>query len=57
MLVIKRIHVRYQLTVPPDAPVEKIDRVMGFYRDHCPVYRSIKDSIAFSDEIEVIKER
>ena len=27
---------------------------MGFYRDNCPVYRSISGSIDFSDEIEII---
>ena len=54
MLVIKRIHVRYTLAVDADVPVDKIERVMGFYRDHCPVYRSISGSIAFTDEIEII---
>ena len=27
---------------------------MGFYRNSCPVYRSISSSIGFSDEIEVV---
>ena len=27
---------------------------MGFYRDHCPVYRSINASIDFSDEIQLV---
>lgn len=54
MLVIKRIHVQYTLAVDGDVPDDKIERVMGFYRDNCPVYRSISGSIAFSDGIDVV---
>lgn len=32
---------------------EAVERVMGFYRDSCPVYRSISSSIGFTHEIEV----
>jgi hypothetical protein len=31
-----------------------VERVMGFYRDSCPVYRSISGSIDFSDEIRIL---
>lgn len=52
--MIKRISLRYTLAVDADAPVDKVHRVMGFYRDNCPVYRSISGSIAFSDDIEIV---
>ncbi len=45
---------QYTLAIDGDVPDDKIERVMGFYRDHCPVYRSISGSIAFSDEIDVV---
>ncbi len=54
MLVIKRIHVQYTLMADADVPRDKIERVMGVYHDHCPVYRSISGSIAFSDSIDVV---
>ena len=53
VLIIKRIHVAYTLTVDEDTDVSAVARIMGFYRDSCPVYRSISGSIGFSDEIEV----
>lgn len=53
-MVIRRIHVAYTLLVDPDTPSDKIERVMGLYRDHCPVYRSISGSIDFTDEIELV---
>ncbi len=31
-----------------------VERVMGFYRDACPVYRSIRAAIDFSDEIDIV---
>lgn len=54
MLVIKRIHVAYTLAVNDDVDRAKIDRVMGFYADRCPVHRSISGSIAFSDEMQLV---
>ena len=51
--MIKRIHVAYTLTVDQGTDTSAVDRVMGFYRDSCPVYRSISGSIDFTDEIEL----
>ena len=45
---------RYTLRVAPDADRDVIARVMGFYADACPVARSIRGSIAITDEIDIV---
>ena len=52
-LVIKRIHVRYQLRVDDDVDREAIDRVLDFHADHCPVARSIRDAIDITTEVSL----
>lgn len=52
-LVIKRIHVRYELQVDEDADRGTIERVHGFHADHCPVARSIRDAIEISTSLEI----
>ncbi|MDX1622121.1 MAG: OsmC family protein [Nitriliruptorales bacterium] len=54
VLVIKRIHVRYELEVDEDADRETIERVHGFHADHCPVARSIRDAIDVSTSLNVV---
>ena len=51
MLVIKRIHVRYRLTVNPGVDLAVVERVHGFHADKCPVARSIRGAIAVSTEL------
>lgn len=51
VLVIKRIHVRYHLTVPPGKE-DVARRVHEMHREFCPVYRSIRDAIEVTTEIE-----
>ena len=53
-LVIKRIHVRYELQVDDDADRETIDRVHEFHADYCPVARSIRDAIEVRTSLEVV---
>jgi uncharacterized OsmC-like protein len=53
--VIKRIHVRYQLTVDADADLAVVERVRGFHADKCPVARSIRDAIAISTELVIAR--
>jgi uncharacterized OsmC-like protein len=53
--VLKRIHVRYTLRVPPDADRSVIDRVLGFHAEGCPVARSIAGAIAVSTEVAVVE--
>lgn len=56
VLVIRRIHAAYRLTVDPDADRETIERVHGFHADRCPVARSIRGAIDVSTELEVVVE-
>jgi uncharacterized OsmC-like protein len=53
VLVIKRIHVVYTLAAPEDAR-ETIERVHGFHREKCPVYRSIAKAIAITTEYQMV---
>jgi hypothetical protein len=52
--VLKRIHVRYRLTVAADADLGVVERVHGFHADKCPVARSIGDAIAISTEVATV---
>ncbi|HEY2543588.1 MAG TPA: OsmC family protein [Gaiellaceae bacterium] len=54
VLVIKRIHVRFTLTLDADADREKVARAFAHYKPRCPVYRSLSGSIAISDELELV---
>ena len=56
MLVIKRIHVRYLLTVGAGADLAIVERVHGFHADKCPVARSIRDAIAITTEVATVRE-
>jgi uncharacterized OsmC-like protein len=49
VLVIKRIHVVYEL-VAPESARETIERVHGFHREKCPVYRSLAKAIEITTE-------
>jgi len=53
VLVIRRIHVRYQLRAGEEHR-EAVERVHAFHRDKCPVYRSIHTSIAITTEYELL---
>ena len=48
--MIRRIHVRLNLKAPASAR-ETAERVHGFYRERCPVYRSIRAAIAITTEL------
>jgi len=49
--VLKRIHVRYHLTVDQDADLAAVERVHAFHADKCPVARSIRDAITVTTEL------
>ncbi len=51
-LVIKRIHVTYDLRLAPDQR-EAAERVLAFHADFCPVARSIRDSIEITTSLEM----
>jgi len=50
VLVIRRIHVRLRLKAAP-ADREAAERVHGFYKERCPVYRSLRAAIAITTEL------
>lgn len=50
VLVIKRIHLRLKLKAP-ESERETAERVHGFYRDRCAVYRSLRAAIAITTEL------
>jgi uncharacterized OsmC-like protein len=49
VLVIKRIHVVYEL-IAPESARETIERVHGFHQEKCPVYRSVAKAIEITTE-------
>jgi uncharacterized OsmC-like protein len=51
-LVIRRIHVRYQLKLDP-AKQPVAERVHSFHADYCPVARTIRDCVAISTSLEM----
>ena len=54
MLVIRRIHVRYELRVDPDADREKIQRAFEHHMPRCPVYRSIGSAIECTTSLDLV---
>ena len=53
MLVIKRIHVRYQLSVPNERR-EETERVHSSHARFCPVARSLNGTIDITTELQLI---
>lgn len=54
--MLKRIHVRYLLTVDDGVDLAVVERVHGFHADKCPVARSIGDAVAISTELATVRE-
>ena len=52
VLVVKRIHVTYQLKIAPENR-ETAERVHGFHADFCPVARTIRDSVEITTSLEM----
>jgi uncharacterized OsmC-like protein len=53
VLVIRRIHVSYRLDAGEEHR-EVVERVHGFHRDRCPVYRSIHTAIDITTDVELV---
>jgi uncharacterized OsmC-like protein len=51
VLVLKRVHVTYKLTVDPSAR-ETVERVHEMHADRCPVARSIGGSVGITTSID-----
>jgi organic hydroperoxide reductase OsmC/OhrA len=52
VLVIRRIHVAYQLKLKPEQR-QTAQKVYGFHADFCPVARSLKGSIEMTTELKL----
>ena len=52
VLIIKRIHVVYRLTVP-ESDHETVERVHEMHAEYCPVYRSIYKAIDVTTEYKI----
>jgi uncharacterized OsmC-like protein len=58
VLVVKRIHVTYHLVVDEavaadEAQRAKIDRVLGFHAERCPVARTIGGCVDITTSVEL----
>ena len=51
VLVLRRIHVKYKLSVPEDVH-DVVARVLEMHADKCPVARSVKGAIEITTEVE-----
>jgi uncharacterized OsmC-like protein len=54
VLVIRRIHVRFELKVSPGQR-ETAQRVHGLFADSCPLYRTLKHAIAITSELVMVE--
>ncbi len=52
MLVVRRIHVTYQLRLRQEQR-EVAERVHGFHADACPVYRTIRGCVDTTTSLEM----
>ena len=52
VMVIKRIHVIYQLKLQPEQR-ETAEKVHGFHADYCPVARTMKGCVEISTELQM----
>lgn len=55
VLIIKRIHIEHKLSVSEEQR-QTAERVHGIYADRCPLYRSVKDSIAVTSSLSLLIE-
>jgi organic hydroperoxide reductase OsmC/OhrA len=56
VLVIRRIHVRLELAAAKEHQ-EVAERVHGFFAMSCPLYRTLKGSIAITTELAFVAPR
>lgn len=53
VLIIKRIRVRYLLKAGEEER-QTIERVHTMHAEYCPVYRSLRDAIEITTELELL---
>jgi uncharacterized OsmC-like protein len=55
VLVIKRIHVDYELRLDTDADRAKVQRAFETHMARCPVYRSIGSAIEITTSLKLVE--
>jgi len=55
VLIIKRIHIEHRLKVAEDQR-QTAERVHAIYAGRCPLYRSVKTSIAVTSSLTLLSE-
>ena len=55
VLVVKRIHVVYTLTLDSQADREAVQRAFDRHMPYCPVYRSIGSAIEITTALELVE--
>jgi uncharacterized OsmC-like protein len=55
VLVLKRIRVSYRLRADADADRAKVQRAFDTHMPYCPVYRSIRNAIEVTTDLEVVE--
>jgi uncharacterized OsmC-like protein len=55
VLVLKRIRVTYSLRPDADADRDKIQRAFDTHMPYCPVYRSIRDAIEVTTQLDLVE--
>jgi hypothetical protein len=53
VLVLRRIHVLFQLKASPDQR-EAAERVHGFFAMSCPLYRSLRTAVVITTALELL---
>jgi uncharacterized OsmC-like protein len=54
VLVIKRIHVEYELRLDPEADCAKVERAFETHMERCPVYRSLGPAIEITTSLRLV---
>lgn len=54
LILLKRIHVHYRLTIPPGSR-EKVDRALSTHAEKCPTAASLKGSVEVTWSADVME--
>lgn len=55
VLVVRRIHVRFELKATPEQR-EVAERVHGFFAMSCPLYRTLRSAIGITTELIIARD-
>ena len=54
VLVIRRIHVTYELADTEPEDRETVERVLGFHADYCPVARTLQGAVEITTSLSYV---